>query len=101
MPSSRGSFPPRDQILISYISCICRQVGSLPLVLPGKPPSHRCEAKKGGKRNQILPVTVQWVEPKLHETSREKLIPHLQVLKRNKEMKKCEEGKIYILQLLL
>ena len=32
MPSSRGSFQPRDRTHVSYISC----TGSLPLVPPGK-----------------------------------------------------------------
>jgi len=36
MPSSRGSSEPRDQTRISYISCIGRRIGSLPLAPPGK-----------------------------------------------------------------
>ena len=36
MPSSRGSFQPRDQTGISYIY-LPQQVGSLPLAQPGKP----------------------------------------------------------------
>ena len=36
LPSSRGSFQPRDR---TFISCILHlQVGSLPLAPPGKPP---------------------------------------------------------------
>ena len=35
MPSSRGSFQIKDQIRISYISCIW-QMGSLPLMPSGK-----------------------------------------------------------------
>ena len=37
MPSSKGSSQSRDQIWVSYVSCIGRH-GSLPLVPPGKPP---------------------------------------------------------------
>ena len=36
MPSSRGSSQPRDQTCVSDVSCTGRQVGSLPLVPPGK-----------------------------------------------------------------
>ena len=36
MPSSRGTSRPRDQIWVSYVSCIARQILSLPLTLPGK-----------------------------------------------------------------
>ena len=36
IPSSRGSFWPRDRTCISYVSCISRS-GSLPLVPLGKP----------------------------------------------------------------
>ena len=36
MPSSRGSFQPRDQTLIFYVFRIGRQ-GSLPLAPSGKP----------------------------------------------------------------
>ena len=39
MPSSRGSFQPRDQTHISYIY-LPQQVGSLPLAPPGKPLSN-------------------------------------------------------------
>ena len=37
VPSSRGSFWPRDWTHISYISCIGKQVFFLPLASPGKP----------------------------------------------------------------
>ena len=40
MPSSRGSSWPRDQICVSYISCIGRQIFFLPLVSPGSPSSN-------------------------------------------------------------
>ena len=36
MPSSRGSSPPMDPTHVYYVSCII-QVGSLPVVPPGKP----------------------------------------------------------------
>ena len=36
MSSSRGTSRPRDQIWVSYVSCIARQILSLPLTLPGK-----------------------------------------------------------------
>ena len=36
MPSSSGSSQSRDQTCVSCVSCI-RQLGSLPLVPPGKP----------------------------------------------------------------
>ena len=35
--SSRGSSRPRDSTSTSYVSCLHCQVGSLPLVPPGKP----------------------------------------------------------------
>ena len=37
MPSSRGSSWSRDWTHVSYVSCTDWQVGSLPLVPPGKP----------------------------------------------------------------
>ena len=44
MPSSRGSYQPRDWTCISYVSCIGRQDTYLLLELPGKPQSvcHCC-----------------------------------------------------------
>ena len=42
MPSSRGSSQPRDRTQVSYVY-LHWQVGSLPLVSPGKPlPATRC-----------------------------------------------------------
>ena len=36
MPSSRRTSWPRDRIWVSYVSCIARQILSLPLTIPGK-----------------------------------------------------------------
>ena len=45
MPSSRGYSQPRDEIHVSYISCIW-QARSLPLAPPGKPRLNRADYLK-------------------------------------------------------
>ena len=46
IPSSRGSSCPRDRTYFSYVSCIS-ELGSLPLVPPGKPNKHVVNTNHG------------------------------------------------------
>ena len=57
IPSSRGSSTPRNRTLISYDSCIVRQV-LLPLAPPGKPP-------ESGDSCQMEPWPQKEMEPQI------------------------------------
>ena len=64
MPSSRGSFQPRDRTLISCILHL--QVGSLPLAPPGKPPKRLSFVlfrihQSGSDRLSVQFSSVQWL----------------------------------------